>query len=526
MRSVRLSVGLALALVLWPLGAAHAQSFPSDDPVIKRIWSLGMDSSQVGGLAQVLGDSIGPRLTGSPGIKKGNDWLVATYAKWGISAENVQYGTWKGWRRGVSHFDLVSPRVRSLEGMILAWSPGTKGKPVEAPVVILPDAADSTAFASAVASVKGKYVLISAPELTCRPDSSYKESALPEEFDRMVKERTDYRAAWAARVKRTGLNNKALQLALQGAGARGVLTSNWSSGWGVFRVFDGKTTTVPAAVLSCEDYGLVFRLAERNQGPVLRVTAEAEDLGEVPVFNTIATIPGSDRADEYVVLSAHFDSWDGSSGSTDNGTGTVTMMEAMRILKAVLPTPSRTILVGHWSGEEQGLNGSRAYFADHPKVVAGLQALFNQDNGTGRVVNVSGAGLLDGGGFMADWLSRVPSEITGNFKSFGLPGSPAGGGSDNASVACYGAPGFGLGSLPWEYFSYTWHTNRDTYDKLVLSEVRMNATLTAMLAYQAAQDPNQVPRARRVMPVNPRTGQQQTWPECQPAARSFAEYTR
>ena len=517
---------VSVAALIAPASSARAQSFPSDDPIIKQIWAMGMDSSQVGALAQVLDDSIGPRLTGSPGIKAGNDWLVATYTRWGIGAENVQYGTWKGWKRGASHFDLIAPRVRSLEGMILAWSPGTKGKPVDGPVIILPDAADSMAFTTAVKSVKGAYVLISAPELTCRPDSSYKESALPEEFDRMTKERTEYRAAWAARVKRTGLTNKALQLALEAAGARGVLTSNWSSGWGVFRVFDGKTTTVPAAVLSCEDYGLVFRLADKKQGPVLRVTAESQDLGEVPVFNTIATIPGTDRADEYVVLSAHFDSWDGSSGATDNGTGTVTMMEAMRILKAVLPRPSRTILVGHWSGEEQGLNGSRAYMADHPKVVAGLQALFNQDNGTGRVVNVGGAGLLDASGFLADWFSKVPTEITGNFKTFGLPGSPAGGGSDNASVACYGAPGFGLGSLTWEYFSYTWHTNRDTYDKLVLSEVRNNATLTAMLAYQAAQDPDQMPRVRRVMPMNTRTNQQMTWPDCTPAARSFAEYTR
>jgi len=133
---------------------------------------------------------------------------------------------------------------------------------------------------------------------------------------------------------------------------------------------------------------------------------------------------------------------------------------------------------------------------------------------------------MDAGGFLANWFSNIPSEITGNFKSFSVPGTPAGGGSDNASVACYGAPGFGLGSLPWEYFAYTWHTNRDTYDKLVLSEVRNNATLTAMLAYQAAQDPNQIPRDRRIMPMNSRTGEQMTWPECQPAARSFSEYTR
>ena len=390
-RMIRLGL---LALLLAPATAAWGQSFPSDDPIIKRIWSLGMDSSQVGALAQVLDDSIGPRLTGSPGIKAGNDWLVKTYTSWGISAENVQYGTWKGWKRGASHFDLVSPRVRSLEGMILAWSPGTKGKPVEAPVMILPDAADSAGFVAALKSVKGSYVLISAPELSCRPDSSYKESALPEEFDRMVKARTEYRAAWAARVKRTGLNNKALQLALEAAGAKGVLTSNWSSGWGVFRVFDGKTTTVPAAVLSCEDYGLVFRLAENKQGPVLRVTAESQDLGEVPVFNTIATIPGTDRADEYVVLSAHFDSWDGSSGATDNGTGTVTMMEAMRILKAVLPQPEPDhpgrALERRGAGAERL---ARLHGGPPEGGRRGCRRSFNQDNGTGRVVNVGGAGL-------------------------------------------------------------------------------------------------------------------------------------
>jgi len=508
-----------LAAFLAPTPSVSAQSFPSDDPIIKRIWSLGMDSSQVGTLAQTLDDSIGPRLTGSPGIKAGNDWLVSTYAKWGIGAENVQYGTWKGWKRGPSHFDLLSPRVRSLEGMILAWTPGTKGKPVDGPVVILPDAADSAAFASAARSVKGAYVLISAPELTCRTDSSYRESALPEEFDRMVKERDEYRAAWAARLKRTGLNNKSLQLALEAVGAKGVLTSNWSRGWGVYRVFDGKTTKVPAAVLSCEDYGLLYRLAENNQGPVLRVTAASEDLGEVPVFNTIATIPGTDRADEYVVLSAHFDSWDGSSGATDNGTGTVVMMEALRILKTVLPRPSRTIIVGHWSGEEQGLNGSRAYMADHPKVVDGLQALFNQDNGTWRIERIEGQGFLGAGAHIARWMALVPSEISGHV-TLEFPGAQNNGGSDHSSFVCAGAPAFRLQSSYDEYRQYTWHTNRDTYDKIVFDDLKENATLAAMLAYAASEDPERVPRDRAILPIDPNTGEPRPWMRCGTARRS------
>ena len=126
---------------------------------------------------------------------------------------------------------------------------------------------------------------------------------------------------------------------------------------------------------------------------MLRVAAEGKDLGEVPVHNTIAVIPGSEKPNEYVMLSAHFDSWDGSSGATDNGTGTIVMLEAMRILKQAYPNPKRTIIVGHWAGEEQGLNGSRAFMADHPEIVEGMQALFNQDNGTWRVETLEGERL-------------------------------------------------------------------------------------------------------------------------------------
>ena len=116
----------------------------------------------------------------------------------------------------------------------------------------------------------------------------------------------------------------------------------------------------------------MYRLADRNQGPELKVRVDAEYQGDVPVYNTIAMIPGQ-KPNEYVLLSAHFDSWDAGTGATDNGTGTLTMLEAMRILKQVYPRPKRTIVVGHWSGEEWGLNGSRAWAADHPEVVAGLR---------------------------------------------------------------------------------------------------------------------------------------------------------
>jgi hypothetical protein len=511
--------------LLWPALLA-AQTLPTADPMLKRIWDEGMDRSQAMGLIQTLTDSIGPRLTGSPRMSAGQDWLVRTYTQWGIAARNERYGTWTGWRRGVSHLDLIQPRVRSLEATMLAWSPGTQGQPVEAPAVVLPDVADSAAFRAWLPHARGKFVLTSQPMPTCRPDSSYREFALRETFDRMVQERNAARDAWTRRLQKTGSSARDLPRVLEQAGAVGVLTSLWSQGWGVTKIFQARTTEVPTLDLSCEDYGLVFRLAERTQGPVLRLFADAELLGDVPVSNTIAEIKGTERPTEYVMLSAHFDSWDGSSGATDNGTGTATMLEAMRILKAVYPTPKRTILVGHWSGEEQGLNGSRAFAQDHPEVVEGLQALFNQDNGTGRVVNMSASGLVNASGYLAAWLSRVPTEITRHI-TFAFPGGPAGGGSDHASFVCSAAPGFGLGSLGWEYGTYTWHTNRDTYDKVVADELKNNAVLVAMLAYLASEEPGRVPRDRRVMAAQAGPGGSGgTWPTCGTPARSVRESNR
>ncbi len=511
---------------LWSMPAV-AQAMPTGDPVIKKIWDEGMQRSQAMSLIQILSDSIGPRLTGTPGIKRGSDWLVSTYRTWGVTARNEQYGTWVGWRRGITHIDLIQPRVRSLEGTLLAWSGGTGGKPVDAATVILPDGADSNAFNSWLPNVRGKYVLASFPQPTCRPDSSFRAFATPETWQKFSADRRLASQAWQQRVTRTGQSNRVLALRLEAAGARGVVQSNWSNGWGVNKIFNARTRTIPTVDLSCEDYGLVYRLTENGQNPVLRITADAEFTGDdTPVFNTIAEIRGSEKPDEYVLLSAHFDSWDASSGTTDNGTGTVIMLEALRLLKQAYPNPKRTILVGHWSGEEQGLNGSRAFSEDHPEVVSGLQALFNQDNGTGRIANFGASGLLNVGQYLAKWMARIPTEITRHI-TLNLPGQPAGGGSDHASFICYGAPGLGLGSLGWEYGTYTWHTNRDTYDKVVADELRNNAVLTAMLAYLAAEEPDKLPRERRIMPMSQQNPEQQSrWPECVKAVRKIGDWQR
>ena len=526
----------AASLLVAP--AVRAQSPNPISPVISRIQSIARDSSRTEQLAHTLFDSLGPRLTGSPDLKRANDWLVKTYKSWGIEARNEKVGTWRGWRRGYSHIDLVSPRVRSLEGMMLGYSPGTGKRDLTATTLILPRFADSTEFVKWLPNAKGKFVLVSAPLPTCRPREDWSENATPESKERMDSLRAQIGREWNSRnIRGTGYNLSLgtgdLGIRMEKAGIAGMITSRPKDAWGTIEIFETYNVRAPAVALSCEDYGLVFRLTESGAMPRITMNLDAELLGEQPIYNTVAMIRGSEKPDEYVVLSAHFDSWDGASGATDNGTGTLTMMEAMRIIKQVYPKPRRSIIVGHWAGEEEGEVGSRAFTEDHPEVLKGLQALFNQDNGTGRIVRISGAGLPNAAERMTSWISSLPAEMQLPNLYRG-PGLPAGGGSDDYAFACYGLPAFNLGGLSWNYGSYTWHTNRDTYDKIVFDDLKSNAALTAMLAYLASEDRSFITRERvdlAALAANQaadttsqrrRGGIPTSWPVCEKAARQTA----
>lgn len=512
---MKLSGKLLLSLLLLSSSVTHAQS---KDAVVNNIVKEANENSQLQKLAHELLDGIGPRLVGTPQMKQANDWAVEKYKTWGIEAKNEKWGEWKGWERGASHIDMVFPRVKSLEGTQLAWSPGTAGKTVTAEMIILADVSDSAAFQSWLPNVKGKFVMISMPQPTGRPDYNWQEFATKESFDKMKKERVAQQDAWRKRIEKTGQSARTLPGVLEKAGAVGIVMSNWSNGFGVNKIFGAYTAKVPTIDISLEDYGLLYRLTESGIKPKIAVKTDSKDLGIVPTFNTIAEIKGSEKPNEYVILSAHFDSWDGGTGATDNGTGTLVMMEAMRILKKVYPNPKRTIIVGHWGSEEQGLNGSRAFVEDHPEIVQNIQAVFNQDNGTGRVVNLSGQGFLHSYEYLTRWLSKVPDSIRTQIETR-FPGAPGGGGSDFASFLAAGAPAFSLSSTSWSYGSYTWHTNRDTYDKIVFDDVRSNAILAAVLAYVASEDPAKTSRDKSVLPMNQRTGQPGVWPTPTKATR-------
>lgn len=584
-RTVRIAAVAITAA--FPL-VAHAQT----DATMQRIFRIGMDSSWAPRLAQTLLDSIGPRLTASPGHHAAGDWVVKMYKEWGIEAEKAPYGTWRGWRRGVSHIDLVAPRTRSLEGTMLAWSPGTKGVPVTAEAIVLPKFRDSTEFVKWLPQAKGKIVLLSPAYPTCRPSEDWLRFGTPASIARMDTAIALMNREWAVMTGPDGrpdstklyrgtgyslaLGTGTLGTRLEKAGVAGMISSRLklsgfsnpfaaaggrggagggaggggrggrggapvaggsmrgggpaasvtaantartaggpggSGGWGVVEIFETYNKVAPAVTLTCEDYGLVYRLAENNQHPKVKLDLDATLQGEKPTFNVLGTIKGTEKPNEYVMLSAHFDSWDGGSGATDNGTGTMMAMEAMRILKLAYPNPKRTIMVGHWASEEQGLNGSTAFTEDRPEVMQGLQALFNQDNGTGRVQSLSSSGLTAIGPHLKSWWQQLPSfytdSMSNNAVSWSFNDVPTGnpGGTDGAVFACFGTPSIGMGAVGWNYSTYTWHTNRDTYDKVVMDDLKHNATLAAALVYAASEDPDFISREKSPG----------TWPENWPA---------
>lgn len=510
---------LTVLLLLFSLSLSIAQT---SNAIVDKIVAEANNNSQLEVLAHELMDVVGPRLVGTPQMKNASDWAIATYKKWGIEARMEAYGTWRGWERGITHVDLVYPRVVSLSGMQLAWSPSTGKKGITADLIIIPEVTDSIAFQKWLPNVKGKIVLVSMNQPTGRPDYNWEEFATPASFEKMKKDRDALEEAWNAKMKKTGFTSRTINKELEKAGAIGIVQSRWSNGFGANKIFSADTKKIPVVDLSLEDYGLVYRLTENGDQPKIKVIAESKELGKVPTFNTIAEIKGTELPNEYVILSAHFDSWDGATGATDNGTGTITMMEAARILKKVYPNPKRTILIGNWGSEEQGLNGSRAFVEDHPEIVAGIQAVFNQDNGTGRVVNISGQGFLHAYDYIGRWLNAVPEDITKHIET-NFPGTPGGGGSDYASFVAAGAPAFSLSSLSWSYWNYTWHTNLDTYDKIVFDDVRNNAILTAIMAYVASEDASKTSREKSVLPINSRTGEQRTWPEPRSPKRNGGE---
>ena len=519
-------LGLVIALVVAGPHIGLAQTFPTADPVLRRIYAEGMDSSALYSTSQVLLDSIYSRLTGSPTGLAAHDWAQKRLASLGIPARNEKYGTWRGWKRGVSHLDLLQPFVRSLEATQLAWSPATRGE-VEGSLTILPDIQQPGDFDRWLGEVRGKFALISYAEESCRPLDNWERFARPATLERHKRERATGLANWQQRLDKTGVLPRDVPRRIEDAGAIGIITSRWSEGWGVNKVFYARSEKVPTFDVSCEDYGLIYRLAANRQSPMLRMRAESQETGEQSALNTVAELKG--RTGEYVVVTAHLDSWDGANAAMDDGAGALAVLEMMRIVKKAYPNPRRTIVAVLVGGEEQGLNGSRAFVTDHFDLVKQTHVAFNLDHGTGRPETFSMMGFVGAGARFAGWLGKMPAELSGEIK-LENPGLPARGGTDHASFVCLGVPAFNFNNVHWDTRTYTWHTQRDTFDKIVFDDFKEQATVAAMLAYLASEDPDPISREQRLLPPDTiagrTTGLPGKWPVCQQPLRSWAEFQR
>jgi carboxypeptidase Q len=513
-----------LSVAAFAIGISlHAQQ-PSKQtlqPIVENFVQEIDKNSQLELLAHELMDQVGPRLVGSPGGQRSHDWAIATFQKWNISAKNEKFGTWRNWERGISHIDMVSPWVKTLDATQLAWSPATK-KPISAEVIAMPTFKSEADFKAWLPKIKGKIVLMSQNQNYGRSDYQYKEFATEESYSKITEEKKNAADAWKKSMEFTGFTNNTLPLELEKNGAAAVAISNWAGIMGANRIFGAKTKNIPMIDISNEDYGLLYRLAESGKAPKLNIDVKSENKGTAPIYNTIAEIKGKEKPNEYIILSAHIDSWDGSTGACDNGTGVITVMEAARVLQKYYPNNKRTILVCLWGSEEQGLNGSRAFVEDHPEIVQNTQALFNFDSGTGRIVRINGGGFEKSYDYMGRWLNAAPDYITKHIET-NFPGTPGGGGSDHASFLAHGIPAFMMGSHSWGYFNYTWHTNRDSYDKIVFDDIEYNTILAATLVYMASEEPEMVNRDRRVMPVD-KDGNPTKWPEARPANRTDDYY--
>ncbi|MDY3318578.1 M20/M25/M40 family metallo-hydrolase [Riemerella anatipestifer] len=490
----------------------------SSHPIVEKMVDETYQNSQLEKLGYELIDKIGPRLVGSPKMQQAHDWAVNQFKSWGISAKNEPWGEWRSWERGTSQITLTQPYIKSLEGRQLAFSPATTKNGVEAELITMPVFKTKAEFDAFLKGVKGKIVMISPYEPSGRPDYNWKEYATEESYKKYKEESEKRNKEWAASMKTINYTTRTIQKPIEEAGAVGIVMSTWSGGFGVSRIFNATTSKIPVVDIALEDYGQLYRMVQYGDRPKINLNVQSKNHGTAKTFNTIAELPGTTHKDEYVILSAHIDSWDGASGAVDNGTGVITMMEVARILKKYYPNPKRTIIVGLWGSEEQGLNGSRAFVADNKDKLPKIQAVFNQDNGTGRIQYINGSGFVHAYNYLQKWIAPAPEYIKKELK-YTFPGSASGGSSDHVSFVAAGVPAFMLGSLTWAYGTYTWHTNRDTYDKIVFDDLKHNVALIATMTYMASEDPEQSNREKMILPINPTTGKQYEWPEIKEPTR-------
>lgn len=509
---------LSASLLLVLLGAPVLAQEGVDADAMARIRDEGMNRSQVMEVMSTLTDVYGARLTGSPTTKAAGDWAAKWLAEKG--ARNVHLESWGPFGRGWSndHFsaNVVAPTRYPIIAYPGAWSTGTNG-PVTGDVVLArldsePD------FARWHGQLRGKWAMLSAPRATdphfAAQASRYTAAGLDSLAMPDVPRGANANAerARASRAAAQAFAARRTQY-LVDEGALGVLQVSRGDGGTVFAQGTGSReanapASVPTIVVATEHYGRMARTLAR--GVPVRLEVDAKNTfydQELNSFNIVGELPGSDRKDEVVMLGAHFDSWHTGTGATDNAAGSAVMMEAVRILKATGLPLRRTVRLGLWTGEEQGLLGSRAYVKAHfgdPTTMqltpeqAKVSAYFNVDNGTGAIRGVYQQGNAAVGPIFAAWMAPFRDLGAGALTMRNT------GGTDHLSFDAVGIPGFQFIQDPIEYDTRTHHSNQDVYERVQAEDMKRNAVIVAAFVYDAANREQLLPRKELPKPQPPR----------------------
>jgi carboxypeptidase Q len=496
---------------------ALGQSGPDKD-LLARIRQEEAKNSQIMKTMHMLADVFGPRLTGTPNHKRAAEWALKQMTQWGMSNAHLEPWDFKhpGWLNERLTAHVISPVKDSLVCEVLAWTPSTPGVVrAKARQLILPERPTqdqlNAFFEKERAGVHGRIVLagkhtLLAVNITPAPkrmdDKAAEERFGPNPRPFPTPSPTPTPVPGTPKPLTNRQVDEQLDKFLKESGAL-LRVNDAAREHGQIRAFNNRTFDVtkalPTVVMRNEDYGRISRILADGTDVVLEFSIVNRVYPEGKTsYNTVAEIPGTDKADEVIMLGGHLDSWHAATGATDNAIGCAIMMEAARILKTLGVQPRRTIRVALWSGEEEGLLGSQAYVKEHfgsfenPK--SGYEKFggyFNIDSGTGRV---RGAGV-----FGPPEAASIMREILKPFKDDGVVGAVASrsrnlGGSDNTSFNQAGLPGIGMGQDPIEYGSHTWHTNLDTYERILEDDVKKDAVTVAWSVYQLAMRDDLLPR--------------------------------
>jgi len=521
----RIRLCVVIALFLASISFAWSQE-KVDLEVVSKIRYEGFRNSKVMEIASGLMDGIGPRLTGSPNMKHANEWTRDELTSFGLS--NAHLESWgpfgRGWANQFISVRMVTPETAPFIAYAKAWTPGTNGV-IRAKCVRV-KIEDKKDFDKYRGKLAGMIALFGPDPEVKVPDKPFFERLSDKELadidqyqipsEKMQFRFREYlkRRQFMNEVSKFLADEKVVAVVDHGYGNFGGGTVFVQSG-GPYET--GKTVTVPAITVALEQWDRAARLLEQKKDVELELNVANTFYDDDPMqYNTVAEIPGTDKKDEIVMLGAHLDSWHAGTGATDNGAGSVVMMEAVRILKALDIKPRRTIRIALWSGEEEGLLGSQNYVQQHfgsrppmeeadmkgmptllrrdagPVTVkpeqAKVSAYFNVDNGSGKIrgvylqENAAVAPIFEG------WMQPF-HDLGMNTLTMRNTG-----GTDHLSFDAVGIPGFQFIQDPLDYETRTHHSNMDVYDRLQADDLKQAAVIVASFVYDAAMRDQMLPR--------------------------------